>query len=61
MVLGAGRVVGRRRMSECMTEPERYGPVSNLIPVPNAKGVKDMACTSYWYENGFVGTTSLHS
>ena len=36
-VLGTERVVGRRRMPECMTEPEKKGKLSNLTPVPETK------------------------
>ena len=40
VVLGAGRVIGRRSMPECMTEPEKLGQVSNLTPVLETKGFK---------------------
>ena len=40
VVLGTGRVVGRRRMPQCMIVPKIYGPIRNLIPVPKAMGVE---------------------
>ena len=39
VVLGIGRVVGRRRIPDCMTEPEKYGLVSNLTRMPEAQRV----------------------
>ena len=38
MVLGAGRVVGRRHMPENVTEPEKLGQVCNLTLVPEVIG-----------------------
>ena len=40
VVLGAGRIVGRGRMPECMSEPWKQGQVSNLIHVPKVMGDK---------------------
>ena len=34
VVVGAKGVVGRRRMPNCLTKPEKQGQVSNLIPLP---------------------------
>ena len=37
VVLGAGRVVRRRHLPVCMTDPEKLGKVGNLIPMPEAR------------------------